>query len=63
MLAWFGPTVRQKLLYSLGLMWLFIGLRSYLELFLMSYPILALYLLGKLRGVVRREPVTASATP
>lgn len=62
-LAWFGPTVRQKLLYSLGLMWLFIGLRSYLELFLMSYPILALYLLGKLRGVVRREPVTASATP
>lgn len=46
-LVWFGPTVRQKLLYSLGLMWLFIGLRNYLELILMSYPIVALYLLGK----------------
>lgn len=61
-LAWFGPTVRQKLLYSLGLMWLFIGLRSYLELFLMSYPILALYLLGKFRGRPR-DAALAAAVP
>lgn len=54
-LVWFGPTVRQKLLYSLGLMWLFIGLRSYLELILMSYPILALYFIGKLTMRDRHE--------
>jgi len=47
-LVWLGPTVRQKLLYSLGLMCLFISLRNYLELILMSYPLLALYFLGKL---------------
>ena len=57
-LVWFGPTVRQKLLYSLGLMWLFIGLRNYLELILMSYPILALYVLGKLSTP---QPVPAPA--
>lgn len=66
-LAWLGPTVRQKLLYSLGLMWLFIGLRNYLELMLMSYPILALYLLDRLSA--RREiqtvaePVPLEARP
>lgn len=53
-LVWLGPTVRQKLLYSLGLMWLFIGLRNYLELILMSYPILALYLIDKLTAVRAR---------
>lgn len=60
-LIWMGPTVRQKLLYSLGLMWLFISLRSYLELILMSYPILALYLLGKL--TLRRSQARANALP
>jgi len=53
-LVWFGPAVRQKLLYSLGLMWLFIGLRNYLELIVMSYPIIALYAIGKL--TMRRKP-------
>ena len=61
-LIWFGPTVRQKLLYSLGLMWLFIGLRSYLELILMSYPIIALYLLGKYSMARGTQPAVI-ATP
>ncbi len=61
-LVWLGSTVRQKLLYSLGLMWLFIGLRNYLELILMSYPILALYLLGKLT-TARTLPTPAAALP
>ena len=55
-LVWMGRTLRQKLLYSLGLMWLFISLRSYLELILMSYPIIALWLLAKL---VPAEPAPA----
>lgn len=59
-LVWFGPTVRQKLLYSMGLMWLFIGLRSYLELILMSYPIIALYAIGKL--TMRSKSAQASST-
>lgn len=60
-LVWMGPTVRQKLLYSLGLMWLFIGLRNYLELILMSYPIIALYLLG--RFTQQRAASLAASTP
>ncbi len=60
-LVWLGPTVRQKLLYSLGLMWLFIGLRNYLELILMSYPIIALYLLGKLSMARNDQPVVSQA--
>lgn len=47
-LHWMRPTVRSTVLYSLGAMCLFIGLRSYLELILMSYPILALLLFSKL---------------
>lgn len=66
-LVWLGPTVRQKLLYSLGLMWLFIGLRSYLEIIVMSYPIIALYLIGKLtmRGKHQQQPgaQTLAAVP
>lgn len=45
---WFRPSIRHKVLYSLGLMCLFIGLRSYLELIVMSYPILALLLVEKI---------------
>ena len=62
-LVWLGPTVRQKLLYSLGLMWLFIGLRNYVELILMSYPIIALYLIGKLTIKRSPEPLTKSVQP
>lgn len=58
-LVWMGHTLRQKLLYSLGLMWLFISLRSYLELILMTYPILALWVLAKL---VPAEPAPATGT-
>ena len=56
-LVWMGHTLRQKLLYSLGLMWLFISLRSYLELILMTYPILALWVLAKF---VPSEPAPAT---
>lgn len=59
-LVWMGHTLRQKLLYSLGLMWLFISLRSYLELILMTYPILALWVLAKLVPV-ERAPATGAA--
>lgn len=60
-LAWMGHTLRQKLLYSLGLMWLFISLRSYLELILMTYPILALWLLSKLVPVERAPAAPAAS--
>jgi len=51
-MAWMRPRLRDTVLYSLGAMCLFIGLRSYLELILMSYPILALLLIE--RYTVRR---------
>ena len=61
-LHWMRPTVRNTVLYSLGAMCLFIGLRSYLELILMSYPILALLLFSKLTSWLpdSRLPFTRS---
>lgn len=47
-MAWFKPNLRDTVLYSLGAMCMFIGLRSYLELILMSYPIMALLLVERL---------------
>jgi len=61
-LAWFKPTLRQTMLYSLGAMCLFIGLRSYLELILMSYPILALLLIERLTQM-RNARLHAVAQP
>lgn len=58
--TWFRPSIRHKVLYSLALMCLFIGERSYLELIVMSYPILALLLVERL--TVRRG-VSAVTTP
>lgn len=61
-MAWMRPRLRDTVLYSLGAMCLFIGLRSYLELILMSYPILALLVIEKItmKRAARQLAVSAA---
>lgn len=62
-MAWMKPRLRDTVLYSLGAMCLFIGLRSYLELILMSYPILALLLIERYTTRRQRAAASSGASP